>query len=729
MPDVGDFPSHLVTAPARPRSGRFRPTAIGVFVLGLCLLLAGGTSAPALTSPAFLISGMREIPSPPLGTSWAPSPRTADGLRMVAGTDGRQFQLHTAGGDRTFLPGVDLGDTTPGHLPGEGAISAAQYRAWFAAMGWLGLRVVRIYEIHPPAFYEQLAAWNQANPDRPLYLVQGVRLPDETYVKKRNLFDKPFTDAFRRELRAAAQAVTGDLTRDATFGQVGGAWTTDVTPWLAGWIIGREIDPGAAAASDRRNASVPRFTGRYFRNTPKSTPTERWLAARMNDLAGYVARHGVSQPIAFVNWPTTDPLRHPQEPLPQEDLLPIDANHVLATANWPAGTFASYHAYPFYPDFLRHEPDLINYEYEGQADPYAGYLADLRRHHATMPTLITEFGVPSSIGSAHNAPLGRSQGGHSEQDAMRINAELLRMIKDQGLGGGFVFSWADEWYRYTWNTAGQQNPAGRQLWHDPLTNEQHFGLLAMDAQGAPDAGEQRLLDSDGWPARTVTARVDEEYLHLRAKLADSAPGTMMIMFDVLPGVTGAPMPGSSDRRPDAVFALNLVGHSGQAYVRNQLDPMKLDFKVPASDRGPAPNGWKPVELVVNRALTMPRTGVKLPVELQNVGQLRHGTWDPRDDEADSRALWQLDGDDLTVRVPWAMLGFADPSARRVGVPKNGRLTTQVSPGVTVSLTASGTDQAIGPVRWPAWTRPYYTERLKQGAADLRDAALVATSGG
>jgi hypothetical protein len=725
---VGDFPSHLVTAPARPRSGRFKATVIAVFVLGLCLLLAGGTAAPALTSPAFLISGMREIPSPPQGTSWAPAPREADGLRMIASSDGQEFELHTAGGDRTFLPGVDLGETTPGHRPGEGAISAAQYRAWFAAMSWLGLRAVRVYEIHPPAFYEQLAAWNEANPERPLYLVQGVRLPGETYVQKRNLFDKAFTNAFRGELAAASRAVAGKLSRTTLPGRVGGAWTADVTPWLAGWIIGAEIDPRAAAASDRRNAKAPRVAGKYFRNTARSTPTERWLAARMNDLAGYVAGRGVSQPIAFVNWPTTDPLRHPREPLPQEDRLGIDANHVLPTANWPAGTFASYHAYPFYPDFLRHEPDLAGYEYEGRQDPYAGYLANLRRHHAAMPTLVTEFGVPSSLGSAHNAPLGRSQGDHSEREAMRINAELLRMIHGQGLGAGFVAGWMDEWYRSTWNTAAHQDPARRQLWHDPLTNEQHFGLLAMDAQGAPDAGEQQLLDGDAWPAREVTAQVDEEYLHLRIRLAGSAPGSLMTGFDVLPGVTGEPMPGSGDRRPDAVLALNLVGHTGQAYVRDQLDPMKVDFAVPATERGPAPAGWKPFELVVNRALALPRTGVKLPVELQNVGRLRHGSWDTEDEQADSRALWEVDGENLSLRVPWAMLGFADPSARRVAVPKNGKLATQASPGVTVSLTAAGTDQAVGQVKWSTWNRPYYAERLKQGAASLRDAALTVTTG-
>jgi hypothetical protein len=73
-----------------------------------------------------------------------------------------------------------------------------------------------------------------------------------------------------------------------------------------------------------------------------------------------------------------------------------------------------------------------------------------------------------------------------------------------------------------------------------------------------------------------------------------------------------------------------------------------------------------------------------------------------------------------------MLGFADPSAHRVGVPQKGKLTTQVSPGVTVSLTASGTEQTIGQVTWADWGRPGYVERLKQGAEQFRNAALAVT---
>ena len=703
--EVGDFPSHLVRAPARPTFGRSKATAIWAAMIAACLTLAGATVTPVLRLASAIV-GLDAVGAPPDGPSWAPAPITTAGLRSVATAGDGGYKLHTAGGDVTFLPGVNLGGTTPGHQPGEMSITAARYRSWFAAMSWLGIRVVRIYTIHPPAFYRELAAYNRANPERPLYLMHGVYPPDESYIQRRNLYDKAVTEAFRREIRDAVGAAAGDLVRAARPGRPGGRWDADVTPWLLGWIVGAELDPYAAAGSDRRNRRAPPVHGRYFTATGRASPTERWLAARMDELAGLVAARGLSQPIAFVNRPATDPLRHPAEPLEEEDLLQLDANRVRATAAWPAGTFASYHAYPYYPDFQRYE-DL-------GPDPYAGYLAALRRHHGDLPILVTEFGVPSALGSAHNGPLDRSQGDHSEQQAMAIDARLLRLIHDAGLAGGFLFEWADEWFRSTWNTAGHQDRERRQLWHDPLTAEQHFGLIAMDPAGQPDAPAKFLIDDEhARPAHRVTATVDESYAWLRIGLGKSPPGTVTLGFDVLPAMTGAPAPGSEDRWSDAAFTLDLVAHTGQAYLRQALDPLPLDFRMPVSARGPAPAGWRRFELIVG----------KRPTELVNAGDLRYGSW-----QADSRALWHLDGDYLVIRVPWGLLGYADPSAHEVGVPRASAagvatLTTQISPGVGVTVSASGTDQQVGEITWVNWNRPYWTERLKAGAARFRDAAL------
>jgi hypothetical protein len=730
---VGDYLGYLDHPEHRRRHGRGRAMIVGALTLVTCLTLAGATAKPVDNSPAYRIEGMSELPAPPVGPSWAPTPVTVDGLRMAATAGSTAFALHTASGDKTFLPGVNLGSTTPGHQPGELAVTRDDYRSWFAAMSWLGIRVVRIYTIHPPAFYDELAAHNRAHEDRPLYVMQGVYLPDESYVEKGDLYDPAVTTSFQAELRDASAAVSGNLARTPVRGRASGTWGTDVSPWLAGWIIGVEFDPYATHTSDQRNAAAPATAGTYFTSTPQASPTERWLAARMDELAGFEAARGVSAPMAFVNWPTTDPLRHPDEPLDREDLVNLDANHVRPTAAWPAGTFASYHAYPYYPDFQRHEPALQNFRYAGRADPYAGYLTALKRHHRGMPTMVTEFGVPSSLGSAHNGPLGRSQGDHSEQGAMQIDAELLRVIRDVGLSGGLLFGWTDEWFKFTWNTIEHQDRERRQLWHDPLTNEQHFGLIAVDATGPPDAPVQRLLDQpDGHPATTVTATVDESYLHLRVTLGDSSPSALTLGFDVLPELTGPPAPDSTDRSADAAFVLNLAARRGQAYLRDELDPMPLDYPVPAAARAPAPAGWKAFQLIVNRALTVPTTDAKLPAELLDTGVLRNGPWQPGVENSDSRALWHRDGDDLLVRVPWAMLGFADPSARRMAVPRStgagqvAELTMQVSPGVAVTVSATGTTQATGVATWDDWQRVHWNERLKDGAELFRDALTDVT---
>jgi hypothetical protein len=289
-----------------------------------------------------------------------------------------------------------------------------------------------------------------------------------------------------------------------------------------------------------------------------------------------------------------------------------------------------------------------------------------------------------------------------------------------GLSAGFLFGWADEWFKFSWNTVQHQDAERRQLWHDPLTDEQNFGLIAMDAAGSPDATNEYLVDSEhAWPARRVTARVDESYVRLRVALGKSPPNALTLGFDVLPALTGTSAPGSGDRWADAAFTLDLVAHTGQAYLRRQLDPLPLDYRLPLSARGPAPAGWRRFELIVE----------KLPAELQNAGALRYGSPD-----SDSRELWQLDGDDLIVRVPWGMLGYADPSSHEVAVPRAqsravATSTAQISPGVGVTVSASGTDQQTGEVTWVNWNRPYWTERLKAGAAQFRDAAfdLTATS--
>jgi hypothetical protein len=671
------------------------------------------------------------------GISWAPRPREMAGLRAVATSNASRYSLHTAHGAVRFLPGVDLGATTPGHQPGELSITAADYRRWLNEMGWFGVRAVRIYTIHPPAFYSALAAYDLAHPSAPIYLIQGVYLPNDIYLQKGNLYDSVATRTFRQELRDASAAVHGTLVRGHTPGRASGKWTADVAQWTAGWIIGVEWDAFAVASTDRRNPFAPAVRGRYFHSTPNATPTERWLAARMNDMATAEAATGWTVPIAFANWPTIDPLRHPNEPNPREDMVGVDANHVLPTPNWPGGTFASYHAYPYHPNFLRYQPSLRHVILSGYVDPYLAYLRALQHHHqGVMPVMITEFGVPSSLGSAHAGTLGRSQGNHTELEAMQMDAQILRDIHDLGMSGAFIFEWTDEWYKKTWNTQFHQLPADRlALWHDTFTNEQYFGLVATDPLGTGPGPSTIYRNAgagtaDAGSVRQVTAWTDESYIHLTVLFARAPAGALTVGLDTIPGIIGPPPPGSGDRHAADALALDLTRRTGQAWVRDRLDSDRIDYApIPAGARPAPQDGWRPLELVTDKPWLLPLTRRHTPMRFNNVGLLRYGYWTPGRPSCSNLALWNVDGTALRLRIPWAMAGISDPSSHQALIPQGlFRATSVMIPGIGLTISTGGRHvRNTGTVRWNNWQSVRYRERVKAGAAAVR-AAFSAVSG-
>ena len=78
-----------------------------------------------------------------------------------------------------FVKGVNLGASVPGSWPGQLAITSEQYARWFRMMTGAGFNTVYIYTLHQPRFYAEFARYNMENPDKPLYLLQGVWLPEE----------------------------------------------------------------------------------------------------------------------------------------------------------------------------------------------------------------------------------------------------------------------------------------------------------------------------------------------------------------------------------------------------------------------------------------------------------------------------------------------------------------------------------------------------------------------
>jgi hypothetical protein len=663
-------------------------------------------------------------------------PRRVGDVTLPARVDGRAIAVATADGFAPrFWAGVNLGSTVPGRQPGEVAATREDYDRWLAGMGELGVGVVRIYTILRPAFYDALAAYNAEHSDRPILFMQGVWVPEEELLATGNAYDRAVTQGFKDELSDAVDVVHGDASLPERPGHADGSYGSDVSRWLLAYSIGIEWDPQAVKSTDAKNAGVALYDGRYIRATRGATPMESWIASMLDHTAELEAKRGWSRPLTFTSWLTLDPLAHPEEPLPQEDLVSVDATHIAATKAWPGGFFASYHAYPYYPDFMTLTERYQRYERprDGELDPYSGYLHELREHHGDQAVAITEFGVPSSQGVAHRGPLGRDQGDHSEAEAMGMGADMLRNIHEEGYAAGVLFEWADEWFKFTWNTIDLELPSDRrQLWRNNLTNEEHFGVIASEPGAEPvvvldgdDAewatnGSLVIAESRG-AVREVRAVKDEQYFYLRLRLDQEeswreAPIT--VGLDVREGGNRG-LPDRPGVFPEADVALVIGPEKAELLQAAWWEPTRIRYglgrkymDVDPDDMKPGSGAWVPPTQILNRPQE------DRPAEFHELGSY---TVEAAPGAAsDQRILIAAAGPVVEVRLPWALLGFSDPSSRKLFV-EHPEAATSTEDALPIRVAVVAGDEPVlvtAPYSWDPWHEITWHERRKAESDEL-----------
>ena len=720
-----------------------------------------------------------------IGTAGCGS-RDGDSRRTQTPSRSRQFRIGDEGfelsvEDDAFTPmsvrGVNLGMGKPGRFPGEAAITRAEYDRWLGMIGRLNVNVVRVYTVHPPAFYRALAAYNREHED-PIYVVHGNWIGEETLREAGDATG--LSAAFDRSVKQVVDVIHGETTIPPRPGYASGTYDADVSDYVAGYVVGIEWPPAVVAETNRAN-EPDGYDGEYL-TAPTASPFEAWLAARLDAVVAYeAAEYDAQRPAGFTNWVTTDPLDHPYEPFKNEDAVSVDPDAIAATDAYDAGTFAAYHVYPYYPPLLNETPEYRNYiDHRGEPNSYAGYLNDLVGA-TDHPLLVAEFGVPSSRGIAQRDVHGRDHGRHTETEQGEIVAAMYEDIQEAGAAGGMVFSWQDEWFKRTWNLDEFSDPNRRPYWSNVQTPEQGFGLLTFDPDGAvpldgsPGAwtdataveptGAPTQLDDGADASRELTGlRVtsDAAYLSIRLEL-DGLDGQIdweATNYLITLGLTGGnekTLPHGVDATTDATDFLVRLGGPGRsrvtvdprydafAYVYGQEAGIDLD-----AYRDPDLDAFAPLRMVLNRGYTVPITEERVPFEAVETGQLRFGNGNPESPAYDSLADVNVSPSTnaVEIRLPWLLLNVADPSRRRrlgdfwneglsayepfeeiavaaasyapadadgTATPVEGATNlTHAVPGVTDGRLRTA---AYVP---PTWDRPAYTERLKAAADPVRD---------
>jgi tetratricopeptide repeat protein len=693
-----------------------------------------------------------------------------DTVVAQARTVGDRFQVPAGAGWIPFyVKGVNIGAALPGRFPSEFPDSAT-YASWVSQIAAMGANAVRLYTIHPPVFYQALWQYNSSHPAAPLWLIQGVwtELPPA-----HDFADIAWNHEFITEGQHAADVVHGRADIPERPGHAAGQYTADVSGWTLAWLVGREWEPFAVVPYDSAHPGRRDWTGRYVRTTGASA-TERWIAGICDTLVAYeTARYRHQRPVAYTNWPPLDPLPHPSEASVSEELalrrlggerrdtlgeyendrVSLDPSRLLATAAFRGGVFASYHVYPFYPDFILQEGG------------FETYLAALAAHHRGQPLLIAEYGVPASLGVAHIAPDGRHHGGHTEAETARLVAGMTRSVAHSGAAGGILFAWIDEWFKRTWNVAPLELPAERKpLWLDRMDAENAFGVLAMEPE--PRLAGSRLAERLGAWRRLpplygglLRAYADEAALHLLFE-PDAArlPDSLLLGIDVIdsaaggfhwPGRHGGPLPFGIEYLVVATpSAVRILAEPGANPLRVHPVPVLRPPERPLSTVAPPPGFFTgPVEeeynlpmhrarpddarfesqLTVTNRRRFGRDSVEYAAAGYDRGALPAG--------ADPDGYWEVDSTSgaIEIRIPWGLIGIADPSSRSALSSASGASATFVpapvpSIGIVVAATTPSGAWRHWPspgepgarFTWPTWDTPRWRARTRPTFDSVRE---------
>ena len=136
-----------------------------------------------------------------------------------------------------------------------------------------------------------------------------------------------------------------------------------------------------------------------------------------------------------------------------------------------------------------------------------------------------------------------------------------------------------------------------------------------------------------------------------------------------------------------------------------------------ADFEPASGVWVSPLQMTNRPYVVPATGEHRPTELHDLGDVVFG----RADE-DVRALVAASDDTVEVRLPWAILGFSDPSSRLLYVQHpSGGVDTLETDRVGIAVHAGGALLATTGYAWDPWNRVEWHERRKAGFENVAEA--------
>ncbi len=654
--------------------------------------------------------------------------------------------------EKIFWKGVNIGAGKPGLFPGELTISYEDYYRWFGYIAEMNCNCIRVYTTMRPQFYQALYDYNSQT-ENPLYLFHGVWMDEDDIATYADVYaeNSKIKNEFIQDALNCVDVIMGNAVLPERAGFASGTYTANVSKWFAGWILGIENDPKFILNTNESNPDKNTYEGEYL-YTYGSTPFEAFFCEAGDKVIAHMTeQYGIQCPVAFVNWITTDPLTHPEEPHEDEDLITFNTESIRSRDTYQSNLFASYHVYPYYPDSMNYQKDYLSYvDEDGKVNTYKAYLEDLKLAH-TVPILIAEFGIPTSRGVTHRSVMGYNQGGVDETEQGEMLADMFRSIYDSHYAGAITFSWQDEWFKRTWNNVNYDVADSRPYWSNIQTSEQNFGILAFDPGAKSTVCVLDGLDNE-WDNKNMVAsndygqlymNSDERYVYFMVDIRDDydfkfETDTLLIPIDSIGEQGNTKMNDTGavfDKEVDFVLWINGKDHS-RIVVDSYYDAHYFlygeQYKMidAVGDIATKNSGrFNHMMLCTGYEMTIPTTNQMIGFDSYETGKLTYGNGDPSSEDYQSLSdfIYNEEQAILEIRIPWQLLNVMDPSTKQImsDFYTEQNITPVEFEGFTVGFgILQENNQTIslnGTYTYDTWKTPTYHERLKPAYYELQHA--------
>lgn len=362
--------------------------------------------------------------------------------------------------------------------------------------------------------------------------------------------------------------------------------------------------------------------------------------------------------VGIVSWPTLDTLTHDSEwnltgdkSLQYNDKAVIDIDHIGINADKVIGFFGAYHIYPNYPDFMNNDAEYAEYKDDLGQFRYGGYLQDFMKQNSKYPAIVAEYGISTSMYTAHYNPEGYNHGGLSEEEQADGIIRMTNAIITEGYAGAIIFEWMDEWAKKTWTTEPYMIPYNRNhYWHNAMDPEQNYGLIAyksnqniLNELTVVYQGEKNDEDNE---IETVRTGQDESYLYLDVKFTKEVSKVHDFIIEI-----STDSEKSGEDYSEFIIYYNenpkIFVNPGYNWIMGHYTAQNYDVSM-----------YEELIQLTNNANT-DKNGIFTPSKSQNLSNLLVGSFEIPQNQI------QMDKNHVILRLPYTLLGISDPSSLNI----------------------------------------------------------------